>query len=120
MNFQFTKKERMALKKDFERVFREGKVFKDAFTVFYVRPNEYQHSRFGLVVSKKIGNAVRRNRAKRLLREACRLHKHLLISHFDIIILPRYPFSRYLKLSDFEDNLKRLFRQISEELSKNE
>ena len=93
MNFRFTKAEHLTLKKEFEKVFHEGKTFKDANIVLYVTGNGLQYSRLGLVVSKKVGNAVRRNRAKRLLREVYRLNKHSLRPHVDIIAIPRHPFS---------------------------
>ena len=114
MGFQFRKAEHLTRKKEFERVFDEGKVFKNDKAVLYVIPNDFQQSRLGLVVSKKVGNAVRRNRAKRLLREAYRLNKHLLKTHVDIIAIPRHPFSSDLKLSDVEDGFKNLLIKISE------
>ena len=114
MDFQFTKAEHLTRKKEFERVFNEGKVIKNNKVVLYVTPNDFQHSRLGLVVSKKVGNAVRRNRAKRLLRELYRLNKHLLKIHADIIAIPRHPFSSDLKLSDVEDGFKKLLLQINE------
>ena len=114
MNFRFTKAEHLTRKKEFERVFDEGKIFKNNEVVLYVVPNDFQYSRLGLVVSKKVGNAPRRNRAKRLLREAYRLNKHLLKTHVDIIAIPRHPFSSDLKLSDVEDGFKKLLLQINE------
>jgi len=114
MNFRFTKAEHLTRKKEFESVFDEGKVFKNNEVVLYVIPNDFLHSRLGLVVSKKVGNSPRRNRAKRLLREAYRLNKHLLKTHVDIIAIPRHPFSSDLKLSDVEDGFKKLLLQINE------
>lgn len=113
MNFRFTKAEHLTLKKEFERVFHEGKTFKDAKIVLYVTGNGLQYSRLGLVVSKKVGNAVRRNRAKRLLREVYRLNKHLLRPHVDIIAIPRHPFTSDLKLADIEHGFRKLLLQIN-------
>lgn len=117
MNFRFTKAERLTRKKEFERVFNEGKVIKNSQIVLYVIPNDLLHSRLGLVVSKKVGNAVRRNRAKRLLREAYRLNKHILTTHVDIIAIPRQAFSSDLKLSDIEEEFKKLLLQINRTFS---
>src|SRR3990172_12208249 len=117
MNFRFTKAEHLTRKKEFESVFDEGKVFKNNEVVLYVIPNGFLHSRLGLVVSKKVGNSPRRNRAKRLLREAYRLNKHLLKTHVDIIAIPRHPFSSALKLSDIEEEFKKLLLQINRTFS---
>ena len=114
MNFRFTKAEHLTKKKEFEKVFHEGKVIKNAYVVLYVIRNDLPHSRLGLVVSKKTGNAVRRNRAKRLLREVYRLNKHLLTTHVDMIVIPRHPFSSDLKFSDIEYGFKKLLLQINE------
>ncbi len=113
MNFRFTKAEHLTLKKEFEKVFHEGKTFKDANIVLYVTGNGLQYSRLGLVVSKKVGNAVRRNRAKRLLREVYRLNKQVLCPHVDIIAIPRHPFSSDLKLADVEPGFRKLLLQVN-------
>ena len=52
MDFQFTKAEHLTRKKEFERVFNEGTVFKNNKVVLYVIPNDFLHSRLGLVVKK--------------------------------------------------------------------
>ena len=113
MNYRFTKSEHLTKKREFERVFNEGKVIKNEFFVLYVIPNDFTHSRIGLVVSKKVGNAVRRNRAKRLLREVYRLNKHLLTVHVDITAIPRQPFTTHLMLSDIEESFKKLLLKIN-------
>lgn len=114
MNLKFTKTEHLTKKKEFEKVFNDGKVFKNAKIVFYVIANNYEYSRLGLVVSKKVGNAVQRNRVKRLLRETYRLNKHLLTANVDVIAIPRRPFTTDLKLSDIENEFKKLLNQINE------
>lgn len=118
MDFRFTKIEHLTLNREFEKVFHEGKVFKNNTVVLYVIPNNLQYSRLGLVVSKKVGNAVRRNRAKRLLREVYRLNKRLLTSRVDMIAIPRHPFSSEIKLSDIEDGFRALLLQINREFAR--
>lgn len=54
-------------------------------------PNACSHNRYGIVTSRKLGNAVARNRAKRCIREAVRYwHPHLPPGH-DMIFIARRP-----------------------------
>ena len=55
----------------------------------YARPNELGHPRVGLSTSRKVGNAVRRNRIRRLLREAFRLMRHDLPGGYDLVVVVR-------------------------------
>ena len=55
----------------------------------YSLPNERGHPRLGISISRRVGNAVRRNRIKRLLREAFRIHQHDLPGGYDLVIVVR-------------------------------
>lgn len=57
---------------EFSNVFEQGRKFPSRFLVLYVQPNGLNQSRLGLVVSRKVGNAVARNKVKRRLREIFR------------------------------------------------
>ena len=66
---------------DFQRVYRQGKRFDGTLMTAFVLPNNLSHNRFGVTASRKaLGNAVQRNRAKRLLKETFRLKKASLKS----------------------------------------
>ncbi|MCB1023013.1 MAG: ribonuclease P protein component [Acidobacteria bacterium] len=74
------KENRIRKRSDFQKVYEKGKRIKGRFMTAFVLPSETSFQRIGITASKKaIGNAVMRNRAKRLLREAFRLSKTELI-----------------------------------------
>ncbi len=51
--------------------------------------NSLDYSRLGISVGRKFGNAVKRNRAKRLVREFFRRNKHIIPKGYDFVFLPR-------------------------------
>ncbi len=82
----FPKARRLLRKPDFDRVFRDGGSASDGLTRLIVCQNP-DGPRLGCVVGKKSGNAVRRNRIRRLYREAFRLLTPTL-GAYDIVALP--------------------------------
>ncbi len=87
----FPKQSRLVTKADFERVYKARCKAGDGVLLVFAWPNELGRTRLGLSVSKKVGNAVVRNRHKRLLREAFRLSQHQLPAGLDIIVIPTAP-----------------------------
>jgi ribonuclease P protein component len=59
---------------DIRQLRQEGKRWRHPLAILFVRPNEQEISRFAFSASRRVGKAVARNRAKRLLREVVRLH----------------------------------------------
>jgi ribonuclease P protein component len=60
----------------------------DGRVVVYARPNGLGLTRLGLSVGKQVGNSVRRNRVKRLMREAFRHMRATFPAGYDIVIVP--------------------------------
>ena len=96
--FSFTKRERLLKRGDFVNLNRLGKRQNTThFTVIY-RRNDLGINRLGITASKKIGNAVKRNRVKRLIREFFRLNRPYFPQGHDIVIVAKKDAS-YLDLS---------------------
>src|SRR5579862_1905413 len=68
--------------------------------------------RLGLTVTKKVGNAVVRNRIKRMLREWMRLHGWVPRG-WDIVLVAKDSAARQLHSDDFAPDLTRLLRQLA-------
>ncbi len=76
INFSLPKAEHLRKPAEFQLVYKTGKRFDGRFMSAFILPNNLPINRLGITASRKaVGNAVQRNRAKRLLREAFRLSK---------------------------------------------
>jgi ribonuclease P protein component len=73
----------------FQRVRREGQTFNHKLLRLTVAPNRRKQTRCGFVVSKRMGGAVQRNRAKRRVREAVRLLFAHLVGGTDLVFVVR-------------------------------
>lgn len=87
-DFRFPKSRRLLKAADFDRVFARRRSQADSTLLVYGCENQAAVARLGLVVSRKCGNAVARNRWKRCIREAFRLAQHEL-PELDLVVLPR-------------------------------
>ncbi len=75
--------------KDFSRLYRKGKSFVSPVLVTYVLKNKSGNLRFGITTGKKIGKAVKRTRARRVIRAAYyELYPHMKTG-YDIVFVAR-------------------------------
>lgn len=88
-DFTFSRIERVRKKKEFVAVYTGGKKKVGSFFVLYRRGNGLSHHRLGISVSKKIGNAVVRNRIKRIFRDTFRRMKPSGRAGVDFVFVAR-------------------------------
>ena len=74
---------------DFLKAYRHGKSYANRYLVMYVRKNDLDRNRYGITVSKKVGNSVVRHRVTRLIRESIRLNVEKFENGYDIVIIAR-------------------------------
>jgi len=81
----------------------------------FARSNGKIVNRLGAGSTKRLGNAVERNRQKRLVREAYRLLKHDLPLGYDIVIVPRVPWHDPTREELMNDLRSALWKAVSKE-----
>jgi ribonuclease P protein component len=99
---------------DFRRVYDRRRSVSDEWLIVYGCENELPHLRLGLSVSRKFGQAVQRNRLRRLYREAFRLTRAEMPVGLDLVLIPRKPEVPTLEL--LKRSLPALVLQVSRKL----
>jgi ribonuclease P protein component len=82
---------RLRSKDRFQQVRRQGRSYKHPLLILVALPNDLPYSRFGFTASRRVGNAVQRNRARRLMREAIRLRLPDIRPGWDVVCIARKP-----------------------------
>jgi ribonuclease P protein component len=107
----FPRSSRLKRPGEFARAKAEGRRLVCGCLIANVLPRPPgQASRLGVVTSKKIGNAVARSRARRLMRECFRLHQLELARAVDLVLVAR-PSIAGKKMAEVEMDLMRVLRQ---------
>jgi ribonuclease P protein component len=114
---RFGKARRMRRRSEFQKAFTSGTRIKGRFLTLLMAPNGSGKARLGIVASRKLGDAVRRNRAKRLIREVFRrsIPERNDVA-IDVVAIPRpeffdAPFSNLA--SDFQSAFQRGVSRLS-------
>ena len=96
-------------------MYERGRRVHGRFSTIFILANQSAVGRLGIAATKKLGGAVERNRAKRLIREIFRRNK--IAPGFDVVVVPKREFLK-ASLSTLEDdyrhNLSRNLRQASQ------
>lgn len=96
--------------RDFHRLYKRGKSFVSPVMVTYILKNKNNNLRFGITTGKKIGIAVQRNRAKRVIRAAYFQLYNNVKPGYDIIFVARSK-TPFVKSSDVLRYMKSHFKQ---------
>lgn len=81
--------ERIRKKADFSELYKRGRCDRGKYFNLIHLPNDLGHSRMAVVASRKVGNAVKRNRIRRRAKELFRRNKGLLISPRDLLLISK-------------------------------
>jgi ribonuclease P protein component len=100
---------------DFRRVYERRRSVSDNWLIIYACENQLPHLRLGLSVARKVGSAVRRNRLRRLYREAFRLSRAEMPSGLDLVLIPRT--SVEPALTELRQSLIKLVKQVARKLA---
>ncbi len=99
--------------KDFEKIIKNNKSFKTKYFYIYVQKKEQKNYRFGISVGKKIGNAVRRNKIKRQIKEI--ISKNDYQKNFDCIIIVRREINN-ANFSKISEDLNKVLITLKKEI----
>ncbi|BBM46495.1 ribonuclease P protein component [Leptotrichia trevisanii] len=96
--------------KDFSLIYNKSKKMHTKYAIIFIKENINNEQRFGFVASKKTGNAVQRNRIKRIFKEFVKTHKDKFKKNTDYIFVGK---------SILKENIKTLkYKDIEKDISK--
>ena len=96
---------------EFRRLYNRGKSAVSPYFVIYCRKTGRPENRLGITAGVKLGNAVKRNRARRRIRELYRTHEADLVVGYDVVVVARARviYGRYSELArSFDQQMKKL------------
>ena len=106
------RKFRLTRSTDFKRVRRKGKSYAHPLLVLIAIENQLPITRVGVAAGKSVGNAVKRNRAKRLIRAAARELYPEIPSGYDLVFIARAPIIQ-VKMPIVRTALEQLLKRAS-------
>jgi len=114
--FAFRPAEHLRRPSDFRRVYERRRSASDAWLIVYGCENGLSFLRLGLSVSRKVCWATKRNRLRRLYREAFGLTRSEMPAGLDLVLIPRTP--ELPSLEELKRSLPKLVRQIARKLAR--
>ena len=108
----FARNERLRRRAEFQQVYERGVRIHGRYSTLFLLPNALPVGRLGVAATRKLGGAVRRNRAKRLIREIFR--RNHVAAGFDVVVVPKRELldaNLSTLEADYRHNLERSLRQ---------
>jgi len=88
--YSLSKNKRLSSNKQFKAILADGYSARNGLLILYMSRNDCGYPRLGISVGKIYGNAVTRNRLKRLIREVFRLNQYRIPSDYDYLLMVSY------------------------------
>ncbi|MCR4408217.1 MAG: ribonuclease P protein component [Anaerolineae bacterium] len=101
---------RLRKNEQFQKVRNEGRSWSNRWLVLCALRNGLPYNRFGFTASRRLGSAVVRNRARRLMREAVRLRREALSPGWDLVLVARSPL-REASFHEVDQAVEQLLRR---------
>ena len=95
----------------FRRLYAKGKTASSPALALYIRGNGRRGNRLGLTVSTKVGKVVCRNKVRRRIREAYRIHEEAILPGFDLVVVARTR-AAFASYAQIERELLRLLDKL--------
>lgn len=108
---RFAKSDRILKRDVFRKIYEVGRKYQSKYFTAFVIANPEGGPRIGITTTRKIGNAVARNRARRIVREAFRRNKSLVPGGIDIVVNAREPLVE-AAYGDFEAEFLAFLKRI--------
>jgi ribonuclease P protein component len=108
----FRSHERIKTRAEFQQIYQKGARVHGRYSTVFVLANQRPIGRLGIAATKKLGGAVERNKAKRLIREVFRRNK--VAPGFDVVVIPKRELletSLTALETDYRNTLERTFRR---------
>ena len=100
--------------KDFSLIYNKSQKMHTKYAIIFIKENMNNEQRFGFVASKKTGNAVQRNRIKRLFKEFVKTHKNKFRENTDYIFVGKSVLKENIKNLKYKDIEKDIIKVIKQ------
>ncbi|HUM55582.1 MAG TPA: ribonuclease P protein component [Bacillota bacterium] len=105
------KKNILRRKRDFSAAYNKGKFVREKCIVLFYRKNDLSYNRIAFLASKKVGNSVKRNRARRLMKESVRISGEPGFSGYDLIFIARNTINNR-KCADVKESIEAAIKKV--------